>query len=72
MTDIELIEQSFQIAWGVLERIGELGEPNCSRIFFLMRSSACCGVANGAGLFFQIAQSMRTETSRSSSPHDQP
>jgi hypothetical protein len=28
MTDIELIEQSFQIAWGVLERTGELGEPN--------------------------------------------
>ena len=28
MADIELIEQSFQIAWGVLERTGELREPN--------------------------------------------
>jgi hypothetical protein len=35
MTDIELIEQSFQIAWGVLERIGELGEPNWSANFLL-------------------------------------
>jgi hypothetical protein len=35
MTDIELIEQSFQIAWGVLERTGELGEPNWSANFLL-------------------------------------
>ena len=35
MADIELIEQSFQIAWGVLERTGELGEPNCSANFLL-------------------------------------
>jgi hypothetical protein len=35
MTDIELIEQSFQIAWGVLERTGELGEPNWSAKFLL-------------------------------------
>ena len=27
MTDTELFEQSFSIAWSVLERTGELGEP---------------------------------------------
>jgi hypothetical protein len=35
MTDIELIEQSFQIAWSVLERTGELREPNWSANFLL-------------------------------------
>jgi hypothetical protein len=35
MTDTELIEQSFQIAWSVLERTGELGEPNWSANFLL-------------------------------------
>jgi hypothetical protein len=35
MADIELIEQSFQIAWGVLERTGELREPNWSANFLL-------------------------------------
>jgi hypothetical protein len=28
MTDTDLFEQSFNIAWSVLERTGELGEPN--------------------------------------------
>ena len=28
MTDTELFEQSFSIAWSVLERSGELGEPH--------------------------------------------
>ena len=28
MTDTDLFEQSFSIAWSVLERTGELGEPN--------------------------------------------
>ena len=27
MTDTELFQQSFSIAWSVLERTGELGEP---------------------------------------------
>ena len=27
MTDTELFEQSFNIEWSVLERMGELGEP---------------------------------------------
>jgi hypothetical protein len=35
MADIELIEQSFQIAWSVLERTGELREPNWSANFLL-------------------------------------
>ena len=35
MTDTELFEQSFQIAWSVLERTGELGEPNWSTNFLL-------------------------------------
>jgi hypothetical protein len=35
MTDTELIEQSFQIAWSVLERTGELREPNWSANFLL-------------------------------------
>ena len=35
MTDSELIEQSFAIAWSVLERSGELGEPNWSANFLL-------------------------------------
>jgi hypothetical protein len=30
MTDSELIEQSFQIAWSVLEKSGELRDPNWS------------------------------------------
>jgi hypothetical protein len=30
MTDTELIEQSFQIAWSVLEKTGELGDANWS------------------------------------------
>ena len=35
MTDTELFEQSFSIAWSVLERTGELGEPNdTSRFLF--------------------------------------
>jgi hypothetical protein len=28
MTDTELFQQSFNIAWSVLQRTGELGEPN--------------------------------------------
>jgi hypothetical protein len=31
----DLIEQSFLIAWSVLERTGELGEPNWSANFLL-------------------------------------
>jgi hypothetical protein len=35
MTDTEIFEQSFSIAWSVLERTGELGEPNdTSRFLF--------------------------------------
>lgn len=35
MTDTDLFEQSFNIAWSVLERAGELGEPNdTSRFLF--------------------------------------
>ena len=35
MTDTELFEQSFDIAWSVLQRTGELGEPNdASRFLF--------------------------------------
>jgi len=35
MTDSDLFEQSFNIAWSVLERTGELGEPNdASRFLF--------------------------------------
>lgn len=40
MTDTELFEQSFNIAWSVLERTGELGEYNdTSR--FLFDNIAC-------------------------------
>jgi hypothetical protein len=40
MTDTDLFEQSFNIAWSVLERTGELGEPNdTSR--FLFDNIAC-------------------------------
>ena len=35
MTDTELIEQSFQIAWSVLEQTGELREANRSTNFLL-------------------------------------
>jgi hypothetical protein len=35
MTDTEMIEQSFQIAWSFLERIGELREPDWSANFLL-------------------------------------
>jgi len=35
MTDTELVEQSFQIAWSVLERTGELREANWSANFLL-------------------------------------
>ena len=35
MTDTELIEQSFAIAWSVLEKTGELRDPNCSANFLL-------------------------------------
>jgi len=35
MTDTDVFEQSFSIAWSVLERTGELGEPNdTSRFLF--------------------------------------
>ena len=35
MTDTDLFERSFNIAWSVLERTGELGEPNdASRFLF--------------------------------------
>jgi hypothetical protein len=35
MTDTELFDQSFEIAWRVLQRTGELGEPNdASRFLF--------------------------------------
>jgi hypothetical protein len=53
MTDIELIEQSFQIAWVSLRELVNSGSRIGLRIFFLMRLSACCGVANGAGSLFQ-------------------
>ena len=33
MTDAELFEQSFNIAWNVLERTGELGEPAATTRF---------------------------------------
>jgi hypothetical protein len=40
MTDTDLFEQSFNIAWSVLERTVELGEPNdTSR--FLFDNIAC-------------------------------
>ena len=35
MTDTDLIEQSFAIAWSVLEKSGELGDPNWSANFLL-------------------------------------
>jgi len=35
MTDSELIEQSFEIAWSLLKRTGEFGEPNWSANFLL-------------------------------------
>jgi len=36
MTDTDLIEQSFSIAWSVLEKSGELrGDPNWSTNFLL-------------------------------------
>jgi hypothetical protein len=35
MTDFELIEQSFQIAWSVLERSGELGGRDETSEFLL-------------------------------------
>ena len=35
MTDTELIEQSFQIAWSVLEQTGELRDANWSTNFLL-------------------------------------
>ena len=35
MTDTELIEQSFAIAWSVLEKTGELRDPNWSANFLL-------------------------------------
>jgi hypothetical protein len=33
MSDTELFEQSFNIAWSVLERTGELGEPTATTRF---------------------------------------
>ena len=40
MTDTELFEQSFNIAWAVLQQTGELGEPDdTSR--FLFDNIAC-------------------------------
>ncbi|KRR17808.1 hypothetical protein CQ14_37585 [Bradyrhizobium lablabi] len=40
MTDTDLFEQFFNIAWSVLERMDELGEPNdTSR--FLIDNIAC-------------------------------
>jgi hypothetical protein len=35
MTDTDLIEQSFAIAWSVLEKSGELWDPNWSANFLL-------------------------------------
>jgi hypothetical protein len=35
MTDTDLFEQSFNIAWSVLARTGELGEPNDTSQFLL-------------------------------------
>ena len=35
MTDSELTEQSFQIAWSVLEKSGDLRDPNWSANFLL-------------------------------------
>jgi hypothetical protein len=35
MSDTELFEQSFNIAWSVLQRTGELGEPNDTSRFLL-------------------------------------
>ena len=35
MTDTDLIEQSFAIAWSVLEKSGELRDPNWSANFLL-------------------------------------
>jgi hypothetical protein len=35
MTDSELIEQSFEISWSVLEKSGELRDPNWSANFLL-------------------------------------
>jgi hypothetical protein len=65
MTDAELIEQSFQIAWSVLERTGELREPNWSANFLLdeiiamvscgerhrlVLSNSCAGSSGSAAL----------------------
>lgn len=35
MPDTDLFEQSFNIAWNVLQRTGELGEPNDTSRFLL-------------------------------------
>jgi len=35
MTDTDLFEQSFNIAWSVLARTGELAEPNDTSQFLL-------------------------------------
>jgi hypothetical protein len=35
MSETELFEQSFNIAWGVLLQSGELGEPNDASHFLL-------------------------------------
>ena len=35
MTDTDLVEQSFAIAWSVLEKSGELRDPNWSANFLL-------------------------------------
>ena len=56
MTDTDPFEQSFNFAWSVLERTGELGEPNDASRFLFENIANMMNAANVAGCFFQIAQ----------------
>jgi hypothetical protein len=56
MTDAELFEHSFNIAWNVLERTGELGEPAATTRFLGERIAGMMSAANVPGYCFQNSQ----------------
>ena len=65
MSETELKDQSFDIAWGVLLRSGDLGDPDASPKFLFREIVSRIGKEDRVGWFFQTPPSTPIERIRS-------
>jgi hypothetical protein len=70
MSDTELFEQSFNIAWSVLQRTGELGEPNDTSRFLLDNITGMMRRGERRRLLLSNPQSMPIGDARLGSSND--